>query len=68
MDTTPTPTLLPAGPMARLLGVPVRWLKAEAEAGRIPHVKAETVFLFDVETVERVLLDRARQGGPTHAA
>jgi hypothetical protein len=38
----------------------VRWLKAEAEAGRIPHVKADTVLLFDPEAVERVLLERAQ--------
>lgn len=55
------PRLLPTGPMARRLRVPVRWLRAEAEAGRIPHVKAETVFLFDPETVERVLLERAQK-------
>lgn len=52
--------LLPAGPMARRLRVPVRWLKAEADAGRIPHVLAEQVYLFDPETVEAVLLNRAR--------
>jgi hypothetical protein len=46
--------------MARILHVPVRWLKAEAEAGRVPHVRAERVLLFDPETVESVLLDRAR--------
>jgi hypothetical protein len=39
--------------------VPVRWLKAEAEAGKIPHVKADTVLLFDPNAVERVLLERA---------
>jgi hypothetical protein len=45
--------------MARQLRVPVRWLKAEAEAGRIPHVQAERVFLFDPVAVEAVLVDRA---------
>ena len=55
-----TSKLLPAGPMARRLRVPVRWLRAEAEAGRLPHVKAERQFLFDPETVERVLLERAQ--------
>jgi hypothetical protein len=53
--------LLPLNRMARELRVPVRWLRAEAEAGRIPHVKAEQVLLFDPETVEAVLLARARQ-------
>jgi hypothetical protein len=55
-----TMKLVRVGPMARRLGVPVRWLQAEAEAGRIPHVRAEKVLLFDPETVERVLLERAR--------
>ncbi len=55
------PKLLPAGPMARHLRVPVRWLKAEAEAGRLPHVQAERVLLFDPETVEKVLVERARR-------
>ena len=54
--------------MARLLRIPVRWLRAEAEAGRIPHVKADRVFLFNPETVEQVLLERARQGGMPHGA
>ncbi len=55
------PKLLPAGPMARRLRVPVRWLKAEAEAGRLPHVQAERVLLFDPEAVEKVLAERARR-------
>lgn len=46
--------------MARRLRVPLRWLKAEADAGRIPHVRAEKAYLFDPDSVERVLLDRAR--------
>jgi hypothetical protein len=54
--------------MARRLRVPVRWLKAEAETGRIPHVKAERVLLFDPEAVERVLLERAQQAKGQEAA
>jgi hypothetical protein len=49
--------------MARQLRVSVGWLRAEAEAGRIPHLKADKVLLFDPETVERILLARARKGG-----
>jgi hypothetical protein len=55
--------LLPVGPMARRLRVPVRWLRSEAEAGRVPCLKAERAILFDPETVESVLLERARQTG-----
>lgn len=52
--------LLPVGPMARRLRVPVQWLRAEAEAGRIPHLRAGKAFLFDPATVEQVLIERAR--------
>jgi hypothetical protein len=61
------PKLVPLGQLARRLRVPVRWLREEAEADRIPHLKAGKALLFDHEAVERVLLDRARQGGPDHA-
>jgi hypothetical protein len=59
MDTTSR--LLPLNVVARRLRVPVRWLHAEAEAGRIPHLKAGTAILCDVAAVEVVLLERARQ-------
>ena len=55
------PTLLPANQMARWIRVPLRWLREEAVAGRIPCVDAGGQLLFDPETVERVLLDRARE-------
>ena len=55
------PQLLTDRLMARRLHVPLRWLRAEAKAGRIPHVQAERVLLFDASTVERVLIERARQ-------
>jgi len=60
METT-RPALLPLGPMARLLGVTSRWLRAEAEAGRLPHLPAGNTILFDADLVERLLAERARQ-------
>ncbi len=66
LSVTP-PRLLSLGQMARRLRVPVKWLREEADAGRIPGLKAGKAYLFDRETVERVLLDRARQGGPDAA-
>jgi hypothetical protein len=60
--------LIPLGPLARRLRVPVKWLRDEALAGRVPHLKAGKAFLFDPEAVERVLLERAREGGPDNAA
>lgn len=56
-----TRRLYAAGRMARRLGVTVRWLRGEAEAGHIPHVAADRTMLFDPETVEQVLLERARR-------
>jgi hypothetical protein len=47
--------------MARVLRVPVAWLRREAEAGRVPCLRADRVFLFDPDTVERVLLERAQE-------
>jgi hypothetical protein len=55
------PALLPLSQTARLLHVPSDWLRAEAEAGRVPHLKAGKALLFDVDTVERILIERARQ-------
>lgn len=45
--------------VAAKLGVPVAWLKAEAEAGRIPCLRAGRQILLHLDTVEQVLLDRA---------
>ena len=63
-----TTKLLPLGPLARRLRVPANWLREEAMAGRVPHLKAGKALLFDPEAVERVLLQRARQEGGDHAA
>ncbi len=60
--TTPPPRLLTLGPMARRLRVPVAWLRAEAEAGRVPCLQAGKAMLFAPEAVEQVLVERARQG------
>jgi hypothetical protein len=45
--------------MARRLHVTVGWLRAEADAGRVPCLLAGTRYLFAPEAVERVLLERA---------
>ena len=59
--------LIKTGVMARRLGVTVAWLREEAAAGKIPSLKAGNVFLFNPEAVEKVLVQRATQGGD-HAA
>jgi hypothetical protein len=56
-----TGTLLPLTATARLLHVPAAWLRAEADAGRVSCLRAGKTYLFDVDLVERQLLDRARQ-------
>lgn len=48
---------------ASRIGVPIAWLKAEAEADRVPHLRVSRRLMFNVAEVERVLLDRA-QGHP----
>lgn len=50
--------------LARHLRVPVRWLRKEADAGRLPHIKAGSQRLFNVATVERLLSERAAQEAP----
>lgn len=57
----PSNDLLPIGPMARRLRVNVGWLSDEADAGRVPCLKAGKRYLFAPEAVERVLAERASQ-------
>ncbi|MBX3408125.1 MAG: hypothetical protein KF869_15325 [Phycisphaeraceae bacterium] len=49
------------GAMARHLRVPANWLRAEANAGRIPHLRAGSALLFDPEVVKRIVFDRLRE-------
>ncbi len=51
--------LLPLCAMARRVHVPSKWLRNEAEAERIPHLKADQQFLFNPEVVENLLIKRA---------
>jgi hypothetical protein len=61
MDTAPPTPLAPLLEASRLLRVPAAWLRAEAEAGRLPHLRAGKSILFDVDLVERLLIERARR-------
>lgn len=47
--------------LARRYGVPASWLKAEADSGRLPAVRAGSQRLFNLEVVELVLAERAAQ-------
>lgn len=56
--------------MARRLGVTQQWLRREAEANRIPVLRADKRLLFEPEAVEAEIARRAaepRQGGANHA-
>lgn len=58
-------TFVPLHQAASRLGVPAAWLKAEAHAGRVPHLKAGRRILFSTEAAERALLARAQgEEGP----
>jgi len=52
--------LLPIGAMARILKVSTKWLRAEAEAGHLPHVMAGEQILFEPDAVVKILVSRAR--------
>jgi hypothetical protein len=58
MDTTEQ-KLLPLFVMARRLRVPGKWLRAEAESGRIPCLIAGRQILFNPSIVESLLVERA---------
>lgn len=52
--------LATAAALARQLGVSTRWLKAEADAGRIPALKADGAYLFVPDVVIALLVERAK--------
>ena len=41
------------------MGVPITWLKAEAEAGRVAHLKVGRRLLFNMVAVECDLIHRS---------
>ena len=53
---------IPLNVAARRLRVPVSWLRVEAEAGRIPSLKAGKATLVDFTAVAAVLTERAKGG------
>lgn len=54
--------------LARRLGLPRRWLVAEAEAGRLPVLRVDGKLIFNIEAVRRVLAERAGQPATTFGA
>ena len=49
-------------------GISLSWLKAEAEAGRIPCLRVGRRLLFNPATVDRILLVRAGRSDSGNAA
>lgn len=57
------PKLLSLPELAKALNLPVKWLKAEADAGRLPHLRVKHRYRFDLDVIVRILADRASKGG-----
>ena len=51
---------IPVAVAARILRVPSRWLRTEIETGRLPGLQADRAILVHVETVRKLLAERAR--------
>ena len=45
--------------LAERTGLPVAWLRDEARSSRLPYFRAGRRILFNLESVERKLLERA---------
>jgi hypothetical protein len=60
---------IPLHRLAARLRLPSEWLKAEADAGRIPCLRVGRRTLFNPEAVERAIADLAAgpAGGRAHA-
>ena len=61
--------LLNLNQLARRLGITKKWLKTEADNGRLPCLKAGRRYLFNLEAVNMALLKRTaeEQNGITFA-
>lgn len=59
MDQVTETAFLPLAPAAVELGVPQKWLKNEADEGRIPCLRIGPRRLFNLAAVRKVLCERA---------
>jgi hypothetical protein len=67
VETTQQELVTAHGLALELRPLSAAWLKAEAEAGRIPCLRAGRRLLFNVEAVKAVLLERAATEKAVHA-
>jgi excisionase family DNA binding protein len=65
MAKDPTKVLLPVKGIARVFGLKPENIRAEADAGKLPHTRVGDEYLFNLAAVEAALLERA---GATHPA
>ena len=56
----PTQQYVPVQVAATRLGLPVAWLKAELEAGRLPGLQLKRRRVVNVDDVAQVLRERSR--------
>lgn len=66
MSAVAAPTFVTLPRLASRVGLPAAWLRAEAEAGRLPHLRIGRFLRFDPKAVELALTARAaveRPGG-----
>jgi hypothetical protein len=55
--------LLNLSRLARRLGLTRKWLKAEADSGRLPCLKAGSRYVFDLEATQEALAKRVARDG-----
>lgn len=55
----PTDRFIPLHVLSRLTGLPVSWLRAEADAGRIPCLRAGRRRMFNIGLVMSALSERS---------
>ena len=48
--------------LARATRLPIAWLRREAEAGRLPCIRAGRPRMFDLAAVLKALADRQQEG------
>ena len=58
-----TPILVSLPELAKVLNLPERWIKAEADSGRLPHLKIGRRYRFNLVAVTNALAERAANGG-----
>lgn len=63
MTLTPPPTYVSLSELADRTGLPLRWLRAEVNAGRLPSLKVNRRLLIPLAEAEARLAARAAEGG-----